>query len=293
MKMLRSATLSVGDPDATAQRYVRWLDYRIAEEGRIEPELAASWGAPAMAGRRYLVLAPSSGAQVFLRLIACDPVPGYRPLRTYGWAAIEICVADVLAVDRRLRDSPFEIIGPPRPLDGLPAIFPMQVRGPDQEILYLTQILDDLPMYDLPRAASLVDSMFIAVLACSDLDGSLDWFAREVRLSLGRKMDIPYSLLANAFGLPAADPHTIATISHGRDVFLELDQYPRGATPRPMRPGELPPAVGLVTLAHPELDLLQADWIAAPQDRSGVVYGGRRSGTLRSLDGTLIELVQA
>jgi len=291
--MLRSATLGVGDPDAAAQRYIRWLDYRIVEEGRIEPDLAASWGAPAMAGRRCLVLAPSSGAQVFLRLIACDAVRGYLPLRTYGWAAIEICVADVLAVDRRLRDSPFEIIGPPRPLEGLPAIFPMQVRGPDQEIVYLTQILDDLPMYDLPRAASLVDSMFIGVLACSDLDSSLAWFERELRLSLGRKMEIPYAMLADAFGLPLSDLHTIATISHGRDVFLELDQYPRGATPRPVRPGELPPGIGLVTLTHPELELLESPWLAAPRQRDGVLYGGRRAGTLRAPDGTLIELVAA
>lgn len=292
MKMLRSATLGVGDPDATARRYVRWLDYRIVEEGRIEPDLAASWGAPAMGGRRCLVLAPSSGAQVFLRLVACDPVPGYLPLRTYGWAAIEICVADVLAVDRRLRDSPFEIIGPPRPLEGLPAIFPMQVRGPDQEIVYLTQILDDLPMYDLPRAASPVDSMFIAVLACSDLDSSLAWFERELRLSLGRKMDIPYTMLADAFGLPAADLHTIATISHGRDVFLELDQYPRAATPRPVRSGELPPGAGLVTLAHPEFHLLEGPWIQAPRQTTGVIYGDRRTGTLRAPDGTLIELIE-
>lgn len=291
--MLRSATLCVGDPDATAQRYVKWLDYRVVEDGRVEPALAASWGAPAMGGRRCLVLAPASGAAVFLRLIACDPVPGYTPLRTYGWAAIEICVADVLAVDRRLRSSPFEIIGAPRPLEGLPAIFPMQVRGPDDEIVYLTQILDDLPMYDLPRAASLVDSMFIAVLACSDLDGSLAWFERALRLSLGRKMEIPYIMLADAFGLPPADLHTIATISHERDVFLELDQYPRAATARPVRPGELPPGAGLVTLVHPELHLLEEPWIEPPHARTGVIYGGRRAGTLCAPDGTLIELLEA
>lgn len=293
MKLLRCATLCVRDPDAAAQRYARWLDYRIVEEGRIPPDLAASWGAPAMRGRRCLVLAPASGAQVFLRLIACDPAPGHVPLRTYGWAAIEICVADVLAVDQRLRDSPFEIIGPPRPLEGLPTIFPMQVRGPDEEIVYLTQILGDLPMYDLPRAESLVDSMFIAVLACSDLDASLCWFERVLRLSLGRKMDIAYTVLANAFGLPASDLHTIATISHGRDVLLELDQYPGAATVREVRAGELPPGVGLVTLAHPEFQQLEAPWIEAPRQRQGAVYGGRRAGMLRAPDGTLIELVEA
>ena len=41
--------------------------------------------------------------------------------------------------------SPFEIIGPPREIDGVPAIYPLQVRGPDEEIVYLTQIRADLP----------------------------------------------------------------------------------------------------------------------------------------------------
>jgi catechol 2,3-dioxygenase-like lactoylglutathione lyase family enzyme len=148
-------------------------------------------------------------------------------------------------------------------------------------------------MYDLPRAAVFVDAMFIAVLACSDLDASLGWFERVLRLSLGRKMDIPYTMLADAFGLPTADLHTIATISDARDVFLELDQYPRGATQRPVRPGELPPGAALVTLAHPELHRLDGPWIEAPRERRGAVYGGRRAGTMRAPDGTLIELVEA
>jgi catechol 2,3-dioxygenase-like lactoylglutathione lyase family enzyme len=293
MKLLRAATLTVADPEATAERYVEWLDYRIVERGTAPDDLAASWGAPAQAGRAMVTAAPASGADVYLRFVQGEPPADYRPLRTYGWAAIEICVQDVLAANERMLRSPFEIIGPPREIEGLPAIYPMQVKGPDQEIVYLTQIRSDLPSYDLPRAAAPIDKLFILVLACSNLEASIDWFDRNVRLQHGRTMDIVYTMLAGAFGLPLEDPHTIATMVHERDVFLELDQYPPAATPRPQREGELPPGVAICTLKHPAFDTVCGDWIRPPTPREGVVYGGKRAGTLRAPDGTLVEVVEA
>lgn len=292
MKLLRAATLTVPNPEASAARYIEWLDYDVVERGRLSADLAAAWGTPASQGRAYVVLQPSSGAPVYLRFVAGDPVPDYRPLRTFGWAAIEICVQDVLKVNERMLNSPFEIIGPPREIDGLPAIYPMQVKGPDGEIVYLTQIRSDLPAFDLPRAESLIDKLFILVLACSDMDASIDWFEKVVGLSLGRKMDIVYTMLATAFDLPMEDPHTISTVVHDRDVFLELDQYPPAATPRPAHDGQLPPGIAICTLSHPDLSMVKGDWITPPTRRDGPIYGGQLTGTLRAPDGTLVELVQ-
>jgi hypothetical protein len=291
VKLLRAATLSVTDPRASAERYREWFDYRIVEGGRIAEPLALSWGAPGASGREFITLAPASGADVYLRFVAAEPVPQYVPLRTYGWAAIEICVQDVQAVNARMLRSPFEIIGPPREIDGLPAIFPMQVQGPDQEIVYLTQIRADLPAYELPRAASMIDKLFILVLACSDLKVSLHWFEHHARLAPGREMDIVYNMLARAFDLPINDLHTIATMIHGRDVFLELDQYPAAATPRPRHPGHLPPGISLATLKHPEFDRLEGPWISPPAEHAGIIYDGARVGTMRAPDGTLLEVV--
>ncbi len=291
MKLLRAATLSVADPLASAQRYVDWFDYGIVEQGRIAGELAQSWGASGAAGRVFVTLAPASGAEVYLRFIAGEPVAEFAPLRTFGWAAVEICVQDVLAVNQRMLRSPFEIIGPPREVDGLPTIYPMQVRGPDQEIIYLTQIRADLPAFDLPRAASAIDKPFIMVLACSDLAASLRWFERRAGLSLGRQLDIVYTMLAKSFDLPMNRLHTIATMVHERDVFLELDQYPDAATPRPTLPGELPPGICMATLQHPDFDLLEGPWIAPPAPRGDVIYGGARAGCLRAPDGSLLEIV--
>ena len=198
MELLRAATLTVPDPEATAARYGEWLDYSVVERGVVPHDLAVAWGCPASAGRTFVVCRPASGADVFIRFVQGDPPADYRPLRTFGWAAIEICTRDTIAVNARMERSPFEIIGPPRELDGMPAIFPMQVKGPDQEIVYLTQIRQNLPAYDLPRADALIDKLFILVLACSDMQASLDWFETVLKLSPGRSMDIVYTMIAKA-----------------------------------------------------------------------------------------------
>lgn len=291
MRLLRAATLSVKDPEATAARYVDWLGYRILERGTVSDDLAASWGARSAGGERYVVLGPQSGKEVFLRFVAGPRAAPIPPLRTFGWAAIELCVQDVLKLNERLRDSPFKIIGAPKELDGLPTIFPMQVRGPDDEVVYLTQIKGDLPEYDLPRANSFVDMLFIAVLACSDMHASLDWFARVLGLAPGRDMAIEYALLAEAFGAPLSQKYTLATMTHDRDVFLECDQYPKAATARPSAPNALSPGFAMASFECPNLERITEAWICPPVARQGPVYDGRRSGTLRAPDGTLVEVI--
>ncbi len=291
MKLLRAATLTTPNVDAAAAHYAKWLDYQVVETGLVDAELAASWGAPASAGRKQAVLQPASGAEVFIRFVEGEVPSGYRPLRTYGWAAIEICVQDTLAVNARMEASPFQIIGPPKELDGLPAIFPMQVRGPDDEIVYLTQIRSDLPDYDLPRADSLIDKLFILVLACSDMDASARWFRDTLGIQHGREMEIIYSMINNAFDLPTDTRHRLATGIHERDCFLEFDQYPDAATARPGDPNALPPGVAMTTLLHPDIDAIPGEWIAAPAVRIGPVYGGRRAGVLQAPDGTRVEVV--
>ncbi len=298
MKLIRAATVSVRDLDQSVSTYTEWLDYRVEEQGDVDADLAASWGCPGAAGRRSAVLRPASGRDIFIRFVENEPHPDYVPLRTYGWAAIEVCVTDVLAVNERMLDSPFEIIGPPREIEGLEAIYPMQVKGPDGEIVYFTQIRGDLPEFDLPRAETLIDRLFILVLACSDMNASLDWLEEHVGFAVGRrKLEIVYTMLAKAFGLPEEDLHVISTMVHGRDVFLELDQLPSIATERPGAAGELPQGVAIGTFWHPDFDAVDAKgrdlWITPPTERQSVVYGGKRAGTVRAPDGTLVEIVEA
>lgn len=297
MRLLRAATMTVADLARTQALYSAWLGYRTVESGVVSAALAASWGAPESAGARMALMQPESGADIFLRCVEQTPHPDYRALRSYGWAAIEICVQDVLAVNARMEKSPFKIIGPPKELDGLPAIFPMQVQGPDDEIVYLTQIRSDLPNYDLPRAQSLIDHLFILVLAASDMKGAVHWAQDTLGLSFGRAMKIVYTMLTNSFATPPERLYELCTLLHDRDVFFECDQYPPQATPRPAFVGCLPPGIVSASLRIPDFTARLAQWqdwmIAPPAVHAGALYAGKHSATLRGPDGTLYEVIAA
>ena len=292
MKLLRAATVTVSDLNRTKSLYSEYFDYAVVEDGVISTELAESWQVPNSAGCAYAVMQPSSGAEIYLRFVEQPPVEGFKALRSYGWNAIEICVQDVMAVNARMLNSPFEIIGPPNKIPGLDAIHPMQVKGPDEEIVYLTQINDDLPEYNLPRAGSLIDKLFILVIGNSDMDRAAAWMQDKCGLSFGREMEIPYTMIAKAYGTPLDELHRICTLIHDKDVFLELDQYPDAAITRPRRDGMLVPGCAIGTLYHPDFDSLPGPWLTAPTVRDGVIYKGKRVGVLQDPDGTLIEMVE-
>jgi len=282
MRLLRAATLVAPDPAASARRYQEWFGYREVEAGQVSVELAAMWGAPAMAGRPYRVIGPASGASVFLRFVAGGIPESYAPLRSFGWGAIELCVQDVRSVFERMRPSPFAVIGPPKALDGAPAIWPMQVRGPDGEVVFLTEIRADEPGARLPRAECAVDRLFIAVLACADIVATRAWFGARLGLSGGADFELAYTTLSRAFGLDVSTKHRIAVLGHQGDAFLQLDQYPPGATARACLDGELPPGVAMISFAAE---------VARGAAHAGIVYGGGRSEICRTPDGGLVELI--
>ena len=296
MRLIRCATLTVASLES-AKAYCRDMDYVVAETGTISNALARSWDAEKLSGAPYVILKPASGANVYIRMIEQPAPKNYKPLTTYGWAAIEICTQDTPAVNKRMENTnAFEIIGPPKQLDGVPAIFPMQVKGADNEVVYLTQIKSDLPDYDLPRAQSLIDKLFILVVASPDLDAESNWLESHLKISKGSTMEINYTMINGAFGLPDGTQHKLVTFQHGRDVFLEVDQYPKAATARTVAPGYLPPCIALGSFQHPEFETLSSvnadHWITPPQIHDGIVYNGKAAASLRSPGGTLFELIE-
>lgn len=292
MTFLKCATHVVSDLDAAIARYERWMDYRTVERGQVPPDLAAAWNAPASAGRGYAVLQPASGAEVFMRFVEGDIVPEYVPIRTYGWAAIELCVTDVEAVNEKMLQSPFEVIGPPKPLDGFSTVKPMQVRGSDLETVYLTEILQPGPDTGLPQPQSLIDRPFIMVLACPDLRKTAQWVKDVLGLPMIDPVAIRYSMIEKAFGLPETAKTELTTARGGGQVFLELDQYPEAATERPRHDGALPPGVAITTMLYPDFDRLEGHWASTPVIREGAVYGGKRTGVLLTPEGALLEVVE-
>lgn len=283
----------VATPDVTAALadYRDRLRLELVADGPVPGELALGWGAPALAGARMATLRPHSGAPCFLRLVE-QPVPAdFRPTRSFGWAAYELTVEDVYGWPARLEGSGFEIVGPPKPIEGLPYFVPMQIVGRGREMLYLNEVASDTPGSDLPKARSITDHIFIVILATPDREAAMAWYQDRLRLDAGGVYTLEYTMINKAFALPDGTQSTISMLQKGRLPIIEVDGYPPAATARTTGAGLLPPGNALVTLA---VDRLPdgVEWLAEPAPRTGPLYAGRRAGTLRGPAGELLELVE-
>ena len=285
-------TATVPDLDAALGDYRDTLGLGVVDEGRVPPDLAASWGCPVSEGARFVALQPASGTPCTLRLVE-QPLPAaFAPTTTFGWAAFEITVQDVFGWPDRLAGSGFDMVGPPREIPGLPYFVAMQMLGRGREMLYLNEVRSDTPISDLPPAASPVDRLFIVILATPDRAATMAWYRHHLALEESGSYVIPYTMISRAFGLPLDTPHGLSMAQVGRMPIIEIDDYPAAATVRLGMTGMLPPGNALVTLAIDGLDGRGLEFITPPVARDGPVYGGRRSATVRGPAGELLELVE-
>ena len=285
-------TISTPDLDRALADYRDRLGLNVVEQATLPADLTASWATPASTGARFATLQSTSGAPCFLRLVEQPTPPGFKPTRTFGWAAFEITVQDVYDWPAKLAGSGFDIIGPPKEIEGLPYFVAMQMTGRGREMIYLNEVRQNTPSSDLPRAASPVDHIFIVILACADRPAALDWYADKVKLDIGGSYTIEYTMINKAFTLPDGHQSTITMVQKGRLPIIEVDGYPDTATIRPGRADALPVGNAIVTLAVDSLDALALDWITPPVVRDGLFYAGRRTATVRGPAGELLELIE-
>lgn len=280
------------DLEPALEDYCGLLGLRHVARGTVDEDLAASWGTPASAGAKMATLQPMSGASCFVRLVEAPLPADFEPVRTFGWAAFELSVQDVFSLDRKIRGGGFGVLGPPMELPELPFFVPMQVKGRGGEVLYLNEVRMDTPDSDLPKARSPTDMIFVVVLATPDRAESVAWYERELKLVEGGRYTLVYKLINDAFDLLSDAQCTISMVQNGRLPIVEIDPYPADATPRRI-PGErLPPGNALATLAVTNFDALDLRFITPPRHRDGLIYEGRRHGTVRGYAGELIELVE-
>jgi hypothetical protein len=293
MLRFRAATVTTQDLAAFERDYAALLGYRVRERGTISRELAASWGAKRMNGRKFLLVSSDASPDVLIRAVQAPAVPGYRPLTTHGWNAIEIVVENPDALRKRFDGSPFTVIGEPEYLSGYPTIRAFQVRGPSQEVLYLTAETGDHSRSPLPAPGGEVGRIFIMVVAGPDISALNRWYSERFGLTAGVVRDRTVGVLSRAQNLRAGQTVPLTTIRLGQPGnLLELDGYPATAGARPQARGLLPPGIALVSVAVRRLDELQLDLIAPPQVRPGALYRGARSATARGPAGELLELVE-
>lgn len=289
---ISTVTIATEDVAALTAVYERWLGYRCVAREPVPAALAASWGAPAVAGRPSALLSPAGADDSFLRFVESRRAPGYRAFHHFGWNAAEHIVQDCDAVAASLAGSPFEMIGPPADLSFSDQIRALQVRGPADEVLYLTQIKSKLPMFDTPIARAPVDRVFIVILGGRTMDDIQDWYHARLAVPRAPVMAARISVLANARGAPEDTLYDIAAVPLAGQAFIEADVMPAGTLERTALPGELPPGIALVSFEVDELPDGLA-WLGEPATVAARPYGGRRSATCLGPAGERVELIVA
>ncbi len=290
---IKMVTIGAPDPGTVEDWYSGWLGHTSVERGEISDSLAASWGVPNMAGRSYILMQPEGSADVFVRVVHIDPVAGYRPMTTTGWNSFEIIVDDVYALDEKLKDGPFEIIGHARALGGGGSIHAMQVVGPADEILYLTCETGDRDTSHLPPPKSFVDRTFIVILAGTDADELRTFYVDRLGMRADRDLSFNIKIIIRAQGLPEDHIFPLRMVSATeRGNMIEIDGYPSSAGARPRTKGQLPPGNALVSFSTNDLDAADVNFLTPPVRETTLGYGGNRSAVFVRPAGEITELIE-
>jgi hypothetical protein len=249
LQRIAAFTLTTGDLAATTAAYVRWLGYSLEDAGRVPASLAAAWGAPAVAGRRWAWLHPPGPPSVALRFVEQDPIAG-AALLGHGWNAVEILVEDPYALARSFDGSPFRVVVAPRPLPFDSALHAMQVIGPAGELLYFTSLPRDRTLLDLSAATQRVDRPFIAILGAPDVGATLRFYGDRLGTPTIAPAPVNVRIINDSFGLGADAKVPMGIVKMPRDYLIEVDELPAHALPRARRSGELPQGVALVSFVY-------------------------------------------
>lgn len=289
---IHAVTFAAADLAAVEAAYTGWLGYRVAEDRAVTKTEAALWQAPAAAGKRLLRLIPESGHDTSLRFVEQPDAVVPPPFATLGWNATEIVIQDLAAMGEKLArpDSPFRVIGPPAVLDFdfTDAIAAMQAVGPAGEVIYLTEISAPVPGFELPKAMSPVDRVFVVILAGHAVGTLSAFFEQRFGSDKAFELQTKVDIIARAHGLPEDSKYTLGTVGLQAETLIELDAFPAAVAKRAVPPGGLPGPQAMLTLGIADLDA-----VAGHLDGGIAEIEGQRRGLMRAPHGALLELVQA
>ena len=235
--------------DLSAGMYQRAFDWQIASGNpQVTPEQAQRWGAIKLAGAPTVTVAGINGG---VRFIESQEYQTPVPLKTFGWSALEVCVDDVFFYTDRAIKAGFTLLNEPVALSGSDKPLPLiaaQLAGINGEVLYITQILDEMPNFELPDVKKESGSIFICVLGASDLEASRKVLEEGFGLRRASDRHVAIKVLNKVYEKPLTDTHRLSSLQlNGRNA-IEIDQMPAEAVHRVVKDGLLPPGISIVSV---------------------------------------------
>jgi len=297
LKSIVMVTILVSNLSETEKAYTDYLNYQVVDRGVVSEVLAHNWQTPSLHQQPFALMQPASDENVYLRFVQDPFARQAKPMHRTGWNATEILVENPDALAALFRDTPnapFTIIGEPDFLTDKENVKAMQVLGPSGELVYLTNIIDpEKSAFDLGRATSPVDRVFIMVLGTHDMANTLEWYEKNLAQKALGPFDYKISVLSNTWGLPSDTMHSLSLIQLPAQFMLEIDEYPLGAKTPSDFTQQPAPGVLMVTFITDDLDNIKAQAIDPANRIPTLPYSSRESMVIRGNSGELLELIEA
>ena len=286
---IAAVTISTSDLNKMVWVYQEFLRYRVTKSGQITAKESSAWGAENLTNADYVVMQPEKSDDFSFRFIHQPDQSNYIAFKSVGWNAAELIVEDVDGLAVQLENSPFKIIGSPADLSFTKDIRAMQVMGPANEILYLTQFKNKVPEFDSPKPRCSVDQTFIVVLAGKSLDEMQGYFHANFKLPKATVIESRIRSISRVFNFPADTKYKAAALALRDQSMIELDELPKEGNNRLSLDGYLPAGISMVSFLYYE----SSDKLKNTYPSKLPNHLLRRCSVKRGITNELIELIHS
>lgn len=217
------------------------------------------------------------------RLIEVPSAQTSPCLRHRGWMALEIATNAVDYLGNYLKHD--NIHGEPQYLDFSDKIKAMQIEGFANEMLYLTQVKDAVPPFDLPLPHAVFDGIFIVVLSSKDREFSANFY-QELGGNSPLLSETKITVVNKAFNIDGQTKHPIAIVQLYDQSLIEIDQIDMAVS---YESDALTTGIRAVSFFHDSVDIISSNYnVNIYQDS---VYS-KNACTIQGPDGEQIELIE-
>ena len=246
---ISSVTILTHDLESAILMYSLAFDWKIKKsKDLLAATDAVRWNAEKLIGSPTIIVGGDNGG---IRFIESTQYETPLPLRTFGWTALEICVDDVFEYTERAISAGFTLLNEPVPLGGSEKALPLiasQLAGKNGEVVYITQILSEVPNFELPNVEKESGSIFICVLGASDLETSRGALESNFKLRRASDREVAIKVINKVYGKSLSVTHRLSSLQlNGRNA-IEIDQLPSEAVDREVKVNFLPPGISIVSV---------------------------------------------
>ena len=246
---IETVTILTHDLAASAEMYISAFGWQIIEpEYKLRIEEANRWQATNLIGARVIEVSGINGG---VRFIESTEHQKPHPLRTFGWSSLEICVDDVHKYVAQAVEAGFTVLNEAVPLSGSSKPLPLiaaQLAGINGEVVYITQILSEVPNFELPDVSKESGSIFICVLGASDLEKSREVFESQFEVRRASDREVAIRVINRVYEKPLDTLHRLSSLQLAGRNAIEIDQLPIEGMQREIAPNDLPAGISVVTV---------------------------------------------